>query len=63
MKHSLSPDDAYSSSRIERKRSSGHAALDQTALKGALDCRFVAATVDGKPVPSWEKFRFSWVDR
>ena len=44
-------------------RSSGHAALDQTALKSALDCHFVAATVDGKPVPSWEKFRFSWVDR
>jgi len=44
-------------------RSSGHPALDQAALKGALDCHFVAATVDGAPVPSWEKFRFSWVNR
>lgn len=44
-------------------RSSGHPALDQTALKAALDCHFVAATVDGAPVPSWEKFRFSWVNR
>jgi protein TonB len=43
-------------------RSSGHAILDQTALKGALKCHFVAATVDKVPVRSWELFRFSWVD-
>jgi TonB family protein len=43
-------------------RSSGHPMLDQAALKGARTCRFVAATVDKAPVPSWEAFRFSWVN-
>jgi protein TonB len=43
-------------------RSSGHPLLDETALKGARRCRFVAATVNKVPVPSWEPFRFSWVN-
>jgi protein TonB len=44
-------------------RSSGEPILDRTALAGARKCRFVAATVDRVPVPSWEAFRFSWVNR
>jgi protein TonB len=44
-------------------RSSGIPVLDQTALRGARTCHFVAATVDKVPVPSWEPFRFSWVNR
>ena len=44
-------------------RSSGTPILDQTALEGALQCHFVAATVDKVPVPSWEAFRFSWTHR
>lgn len=43
-------------------RSSGQPVLDQTALKSARKCHFVAATVDKVPVPSWEPFRFSWVN-
>jgi protein TonB len=43
-------------------RSSGQPILDQTALKGAHRCHFVAATVDKVPVPSWELFRFSWIN-
>jgi protein TonB len=44
-------------------RSSGEPVLDRTALKSARGCHFVAATVDKVPVPSWEPFRFSWVNR
>jgi protein TonB len=44
-------------------RSSGEPILDRTALAGARTCHFVAATVDKVPVPSWEPFRFSWVNR
>ena len=44
-------------------RSSGEPILDRTALASARKCRFVAATVDKIPVPSWEPFRFSWVNR
>jgi protein TonB len=44
-------------------RSSGEPVLDRTALAGARKCHFVAATVDNVPVPSWEPFRFSWVNR
>jgi protein TonB len=44
-------------------RSSGEPILDRTALASARKCRFVAATVDKVPVPSWEPFRFSWVNR
>jgi protein TonB len=44
-------------------RSSGEPLLDRTALASARKCRFVAATVDKVPVPSWEPFRFSWVNR
>lgn len=43
-------------------RSSGQPVLDQTALQSARRCHFVAATVDKVPVPSWELFRFSWVN-
>jgi protein TonB len=43
-------------------RSSGQPILDQTALAGARSCRFVAATVDNVPVPSWELFRFWWTN-
>jgi protein TonB len=43
-------------------RSSGQPILDETALKGAHRCHFVAATVDKVPVPSWELFRFSWLN-
>jgi protein TonB len=42
--------------------SSGQPILDETALKSARACHFVAATVDKVPVPSWEAFRFSWVN-
>jgi protein TonB len=44
-------------------RSSGEPILDRTALASARKCHFVAATVDKVPVPSWEPFRFSWVNR
>ncbi len=44
-------------------RSSGEPILDRTALASARKCHFVAATVDRIPVPSWEPFRFSWVNR
>ena len=44
-------------------RSSGKPILDQAAQEGARKCRFVAATVDKVPVPSWEAFRFSWANR
>ncbi len=44
-------------------RSSGRTVLDQVALRAALQCRFVAATIDQVPVRSWEPFRFSWIDR
>jgi protein TonB len=44
-------------------RSSGEPILDRTALATARKCRFVAATIDKVPVPSWEPFRFSWVNR
>lgn len=44
-------------------RSSGEPILDRTALATARKCRFVAATMDKVPVPSWEPFRFSWVNR
>ena len=44
-------------------RSSGRPILDQTALEGARQCRFVAATVDKVPVASWEAFRYSWGNR
>jgi protein TonB len=44
-------------------RSSGEPVLDRTALAAARKCRFVAATIDKVPVPSWEPFRFSWVNR
>lgn len=44
-------------------RSSGEPVLDRTALASARKCHFVAATVDKVPVPSWEPFRFSWVNR
>jgi protein TonB len=43
-------------------RSSGQPMLDETALKSAHRCHFVAATVDKVPVPSWELFRFSWMN-
>jgi protein TonB len=43
-------------------RSSGQPILDQTALQSAHRCHFVAATVDKVPVPSWELFRFSWMN-
>jgi TonB family protein len=43
-------------------RSSGEPILDQTALAGVRTCHFVAATVDKVPVPSWELFRFSWMN-
>ena len=43
-------------------RSSGKPILDQTALASARRCHFVAATVDKVPIPSWELFRFSWVN-
>jgi periplasmic protein TonB len=43
-------------------KTSGAPILDKTALEGALHCRFVAATVDKVPVPSWELFRFSWTN-
>ncbi|WP_440966695.1 energy transducer TonB [Massilia sp. GER05] len=44
-------------------RSSGEPILDRTALATARKCHFVAATIDKVPVPSWEPFRFSWVNR
>jgi protein TonB len=44
-------------------RSSGEPILDRTALAAARKCHFVAATIDKVPVPSWEPFRFSWVNR
>lgn len=44
-------------------RSSGEPILDRTALATARKCHFVAATIDKIPVPSWEPFRFSWVNR
>lgn len=44
-------------------KSSGKAILDQTALEGAVQCRFVAATIDKVPVESWEAFRYSWANR
>jgi protein TonB len=43
-------------------RSSGEPILDRTALESARKCHFVAATVDKVPVPSWEPFRFSWIN-
>ena len=43
-------------------RSSGQPILDETALQSAHRCHFVAATVDKVPVPSWELFRFSWMN-
>jgi protein TonB len=44
-------------------RSSGKPLLDQTALEGARNCHFVAATIDKVPVSSWMPFRFSWANR
>lgn len=42
------------------ERSSGSRELDKAALNGLSLCKFRPATVDGKPVQSWEKLAYEW---
>lgn len=41
-------------------RSSGHADLDQAALRSVTMCGFKAMLVDGKPAPAWVQSDFTW---
>jgi protein TonB len=41
-------------------RSSGWSKLDEKALAVPYSCQFVAGTLDGAPVPSWEYFKVTW---
>ncbi len=41
-------------------RSSGHPGLDQAAQTGIAKCRFIPATVRGKPVTTWQQMQYVW---
>jgi bla regulator protein BlaR1 len=42
-------------------KSSGHAALDEAARGGIVQCRFRPAVNDGRPVAAWLLMQYAWV--
>ncbi|HEX8788443.1 MAG TPA: TonB family protein, partial [Telluria sp.] len=53
--------DAHGTVRHMRKtKSSGHASLDNAAAFSLATCHFQPATLDGKPVASWQPVQYVW---
>lgn len=46
--------------RVRKMRSSGHPDLDNAAAFSLAACRFRPATVDGKPVATWQPVQYVW---
>lgn len=46
--------------RLRKVKSSGHAQLDNAAAFALATCHFHPATLDGKPVASWQPVQYVW---
>jgi TonB family protein len=46
--------------RIRKTKSSGHSQLDNAAALALTNCRFKPATLDGKPIATWQPVQYVW---